>query len=66
MKLNISENNKSLDFNVIEYFRLDEKKALNIIEQIKCMVSNWRSVANKYNISKTEQELMAKAFQIPG
>lgn len=68
LKLNISENDNSLDFDlaleVIEYFRLDEKKALNIIKQIKSVVSNWRSAANKYNISKTEQELMAKAFRV--
>ncbi len=68
LKLNISETDNSLDFDlalqVIEYFRLDEKKALNIIKQIKSVVSNWRSVANRYNISKTEQELMAKAFRI--
>lgn len=68
LKLNISENDNSLDFDlafdVIEYFRLDEKKALDIIKQIKSIVSNWRSVANSYNISKTEQELMAKAFRV--
>lgn len=68
LKLNISENDNSLDFDlaleVIEYFRLDEKKALNIIKQIKSVVSNWRSAANKYNISKMEQELMAKAFRV--
>ena len=68
LKLNISENDNSLDFDlafdVIEYFRLDEKKAVNIIKQIKSVVSNWRSLANRYNISKTEQELMAKAFRL--
>jgi len=68
LKLNISENDNSLDFNlalvVLEYFRIDEKKALNIIKQIKSVVSDWRRVANSYNISKTEQELMATAFRI--
>ena len=68
LKLNISENDNSLDFDlafdVIEYFRLDEKKALDIIKQIKNIVSNWRSVAGSYNISKTEQDLMAKAFRV--
>lgn len=68
LKLNISENDNSLDFDlafdVIEYFRLDEKKALDIIKQIKYIVSNWRSLASSYNISKTEQELMAKAFRV--
>lgn len=68
LKLNISENDNSLDFDlalqVIEYFRIGEKKALDIIKRIKKAVSNWESVANKYNISKTEQELMAKAFRI--
>ncbi|MBU2444662.1 MAG: HipA domain-containing protein [Bacteroidetes bacterium] len=68
LKLNISENDNSLDFDlaleVIEYFRLNEKKALDIIKHIKSVVSTWRRVANNYNTSKAEQELMAKAFRI--
>ena len=68
LKLNISENDNSLDFDlaleVIEYFRLDKKKASAIITHIKSVVSSWRDKANSYNIHKNEQELMTKAFRI--
>jgi serine/threonine-protein kinase HipA len=68
LKLNISENDNSLDFDlaleVIEYFRLDKKKALKIIKHIKNVVSHWRSIANNFNIPKAERELMSKAFRI--
>jgi serine/threonine-protein kinase HipA len=68
LKLNISENDNSLDFDlameVIEYFRLDKKKALEIINHIKSVVSSWRDIANSYSIPKSGQELMAKAFRI--
>jgi serine/threonine-protein kinase HipA len=68
LKLNISENDNSLDFDlameVIEYFRLDKKKALEIINHIKSVVSSWRNIANSYSIPKSGQELMAKAFRI--
>ena len=68
LKLNISENDNSLDFDlaleVIEYFRLDKNKALEIIKNIKSVVSSWRDKANSFNIPKSEQELMAKAFRV--
>lgn len=66
LSLNISLEDNSLDLNVtlavIDYFRLDKEKALSIIEQVKKSVSNWRIVANKYNLSRSEQDLMAIAF----
>lgn len=68
LKLNISENDNSLDFDlvmeVIKYFRLDKKKASDIIKHIKSIVSSWRDKASSYNIPKSEQELMAKAFRV--
>lgn len=67
LKLNISENDNSLDFalalDVIEYFRLEKSKAENLIKKIKEVVSNWREIANKYKISKSEQEIMQRAFR---
>lgn len=66
LSLNISLEDNSLDLNVtlavIDYFRLEKEKALRIIEQVKKSVSNWRIVANKYNLSRSEQDLMAIAF----
>jgi serine/threonine-protein kinase HipA len=68
LKLNINETDNSLDFDlaleVIEYFRLDKSKAKKIIEETKRHVSMWQRVADKYNISKTEQASMTKAFKI--
>ncbi len=66
LKLNISEDDNSLDLGlamgVHEFFRLNEKEALKIIKVIKENVGNWREVATKYGISKTNQELKAPAF----
>lgn len=67
LKLNISENDNSLDFGlameVIDYFRLKEKTAQKIIEQISKIVSNWENVAREYEISRSERKLMEKAFR---
>ena len=67
LSLNISENDNALDLNlalsVAPYFRLDEKKANTIIEQIKNSVSNWRSVATDIGISRQEQDIMKSAFE---
>ena len=66
LRLNISEDDNALEtdlaLEVIEYFRIDKKKAVSIIKSIKDVVSGWRNIANKYNIPKNEQELMANAF----
>ncbi len=66
LKLNISVNDNALDIElameVIEYFRLDEKRANKIIEDVKNSVKNWRKVAKKYGISKSEQDIKARAF----
>lgn len=67
LKLNISENDNSLDLDlareVAESFRLNPKKASQIIEQVKNSVTGWRKLANKLNIPKNEQEEMSIAFR---
>jgi serine/threonine-protein kinase HipA len=67
LSLNISldDNSQDLDLTleVADYFRLTKEDALKIIENIKKSVINWRSVANKYKLPKSEQELMAKVFE---
>lgn len=67
LKLNISETDNALDMDlamqVHEYFRLDEVQALEFIENVKSVVSKWRDIATKYGISKSDQEIMATAFQ---
>lgn len=66
LKLNISETDNSLDFDlamqVIPYFRIEEKEGMEIIRKIKDEVSKWRTIANKLNISKSEQDRMQSAF----
>lgn len=67
LKLNISEDDNSLDFelalSVAEYFGLDPVKAGSILSQIRKVVSNWRSIATKYGISRSEQDDIAGAFR---
>ena len=67
LKLNISDNDNSLDFElameVHEFFRLTEDRANEIMEEVKSSVRNWKYLATKYGISRAEQELKALAFR---
>ncbi len=67
LSLNISLDDNSLDLDltleVAGYFRLTNEDALKRIENIKSSVKNWRDVAIKYHLPKSEQELMAKVFE---
>jgi serine/threonine-protein kinase HipA len=67
LKLNISEDDNSLDFDlaleVIPYFRLSEKKARQILAEVKKAVSQWRLIAQGYGISRSEQDYMERAFR---
>ena len=67
LNLNISDNDNSLEYElaleVSEYFRLNKSKADKIIRDIKKNVQNWRAVADKIHISKSEQMIMEKAFR---
>lgn len=66
LKLNISENDNALDLDlalqVAPYFRVDNKEAKSTIAKMLNIVTNWRKIANKYNISRLEQENMSNAF----
>ncbi|MFA6922922.1 MAG: HipA domain-containing protein [Bacteroidales bacterium] len=66
LSLNISENDNSLDLNlaleVAEFFRVNKKRAEEIILIVKKSVDNWHTLAKKMKISKEEQEQMASAF----
>ncbi|MBN2595889.1 MAG: HipA domain-containing protein [Marinifilaceae bacterium] len=66
LSLNISEDDNSLDLDlameVHQYFRLSENDANQIIQEVRGAVKEWRNLTVKYNISRTEQELMASAF----
>ena len=68
LKLNISENDNSLDLElakeVAPNFRLNPTKADSIIQEIVSVVKTWKSIAIKHGISRSEQESMARAFRI--
>lgn len=67
LKLNISENDNALDIqlalSVSEYFRLKKTRAGEIVKEVQGAVRQWRKLADQYQISRGEQELMAKAFR---
>jgi len=67
LTLNISETDNSLDWDlarsVAKYFRIGDKQATDIIAQTRTIVGQWPKIASKYKIKKSEQELMAQAFE---
>jgi serine/threonine-protein kinase HipA len=67
LKLNINENDNTLDLNLAfemyPYFRLNEKRAIELIKKVKSVVADWRSIAKKFEITKADQEIKAKAFE---
>ncbi|CAN5276615.1 HipA domain-containing protein [soil metagenome] len=67
LKLNISDEDNSLDLDlamdVSEFFRLTEKRATEIIQEVLIAVGNWKKIAAKYGISRVEQELKSLAFK---
>lgn len=68
LTLNISEDDNSLDFelalSVIDYFRLKEGDALQIINKVKSSIKNWEKLANSIKISREEQYRMKAAFDV--
>lgn len=56
-----------LDFSLVHsiapYFGIPVQEAGEIIEKVKSETSHWRDVATKYGISRSEQELMQRAFR---
>jgi serine/threonine-protein kinase HipA len=66
LKLNITGDDNALDLNlaleVCPYFRLKKERAIEIIEEVKTSVRNWRIIARKYGLSKLDCDLKASAF----
>jgi hypothetical protein len=48
---------------VADYFKLSKNRARTIIRQIGKAVAGWRKEATKLGIEKSEQEVMASAFE---
>lgn len=67
LSLNITVEDNALDLDlamdVREFFRLSEEKSKRITEKVKTSVKRWRSIADRYGISRTEQDEKAVAFQ---
>lgn len=68
LSLNISDSDNSLDYDlaleVAGYFRVEKDKAKKIIEDIKRKVSDWKAIADKYDIPRSELLIMEKAFKL--
>jgi serine/threonine-protein kinase HipA len=66
LSLNIDMNDNSLDFNLAKsvgiYFRLNENQMDSIILEVKDAVSQWKDIASKIGIIRSEQMLMENAF----
>lgn len=69
LKLNISEDDNSLDFglalSVSPFFRVSEVAAEAILKEVEATTANWRKVASDCGISRSEQELVRLAFNAP-
>ncbi len=67
LALNIDMDNNSLDFelakSVGDFFRLNHSEMDNILNEVFTSVKQWKEVAHKIGISRSEQELMQAAFR---
>ena len=67
LSLNISETSNVLEVDlalkVAPYFRLSDKAAQGIVQKVKQSVSQWKVIAEKHGISKSERDIMSKAFR---
>ncbi len=68
LHLNISDSDNSLDYelamSVIDFFQLSPRQAQDIKSQVITSVSRWQEIARSLNISRSEQERMAPAFNV--
>ena len=67
LTLNIDENDNSLSIElaleVAPYFRLNPNKAQEIMDHILKVISNWRELAKKIGVSRSEMERMCTCFE---
>lgn len=68
LALHIDMDSNALDYDLARsvgiYFRLDATQMDKIIDTVKSVVSTWQTQAENIGISRGEQQLMAKAFNI--
>ncbi len=65
LNINLDDNSLSIELalEVAEHFRLTRAEAGMIVERLKRSVSKWRRVAERYKLSRHEQEMMAGVFE---
>jgi serine/threonine-protein kinase HipA len=68
LHLNITDSDNSLNYDlamdVIDFFQLDKTTAEKIKDEVLESVSQWQKAATNIGISRSEQQLMAPAFNI--
>lgn len=68
LHLNITDADNSLDYNlamdVIDFFQLRKEEAETIKDEVLSAVSNWKTVSKNIGINRSEQQLMASAFNV--
>ena len=68
LALNIDMDNNVLDFelakSVGDFFRLNQSEMDNILNEVFNSVKQWKEIAHKIGISRSEQELMQAAFRL--
>jgi len=67
LKLNISAHDNSLDLHLATetapFYRLTNKKATEIVQHTVGVVSKWKQLATKYQLSRDEQDKMSTSFK---
>ena len=67
LKLNISETDNSLDYDlalsITPYLGINKDTAEDIIDKTRNVVSEWRKIATGYGIPNSEQDLTESAFR---
>lgn len=68
LALNIDTNNNAVDYelakSVGDYFRLNDSQMDLILNEIQDSVRGWEEIADQIGISRTERELMQRAFKV--
>ncbi|MFC3114232.1 type II toxin-antitoxin system HipA family toxin [Cellvibrio fontiphilus] len=68
LHLNITDTDNRLDYDlamdVIDFFQLNKTTATTIKTQVLESVSQWKTIAEQIGISRSEQQLMASAFNV--
>lgn len=66
LTLNIDEHNNLLDFDLVRsvapFFRIKDKRALEIVHGVKDSLKHWEQLADEFSISRREKSDMAPAF----